>query len=188
MPQGESVQAAGAGPDATGAASDAAAPGGLVVRQARAADWERVVAVMPEWWGGRDLAHLLPRIFFEHFRATSWVADEPGGELAGFLVGFLCPDHPDEAYCHFVGVAPGWRRSGLARSLYERLIDVARADRRSAVRAVTAVVNRDSIAFHRRLGFALLPGELELDGLPASGDPNVPEGAVVKFELRLSHE
>jgi len=56
------------------------------------------------------------------------------------------------------------------------------------VRAVTAVVNRDSIAFHRRLGFALLPGDLEVDGLPASGDPNVPEGAVVKFQLRLDHD
>jgi len=161
---------------------------GPVVRQARADDWERVVAVMPAWWGGRDLTHLLPRIFFEHFRATSWVADEPDGALAGFLVGFLCPDHADEAYCHFVGVAPAWRRNGLARLLYARLIDATRADGRSAVRAVTAVVNRDSIAFHRRLGFTLLPSEIEVDGLPAFGDPNVPEGAVVKFELRLDHE
>ena len=173
---------------ASEALPDVATPAGLVVRRARADDWERVVAAMPAWWGGRDLTHLLPRIFFEHFRATSWVADEPGGELAGFLVGFLCPDHADEAYCHFIGVAPAHRRSGLARLLYGRLIAAARADGRTAVRAVTAVVNRDSIAFHRRLGFALLPGELEVDGLPALDDPNVPEGAVVKFELRLDRE
>jgi hypothetical protein len=57
------------------------------------------------------------------------------------------------------------------------------------VRAVTSVVNRDSIAFHRRLGFVLLPGDLEVDGLPATAEPGVPEGAVVRFELRLDdHE
>ena len=179
---------AGEGRKVSGTRPETVALGGVVVRQARTDDWERVVAVMPAWWGGRDLTHLLPRIFFEHFRATSWVADEPGGELAGFLVGFLCPDHSDEAYCHFVGVAPARRRGGLARLLYGRLIEAARADGRGAVRAVTAVVNRDSIAFHRRLGFALLPGDLEVDDLPASGDPNVPEGVVVKFELRLDHD
>ena len=53
------------------------------------------------------------------------------------------------------------------------------------MRAVTSVVNRDSIAFHQRLGFILLPGDFEVDGLPASGEPSVPEGAVVRFELRL---
>ena len=50
---------------------------------------------------------------------------------------------------------------------------------------MTSVVNRDSIAFHQRLGFVLLPGELEVDGLPAFGEPSVPEGAVVHFELNL---
>jgi ribosomal protein S18 acetylase RimI-like enzyme len=160
---------------------------GLTVRRVQPQDWERVMAVMPGWWGGRDLRALLPRIFFEHFRTTSFVAEREE-QLAGFLVGFLCPTHDDEAYVHFVGVDPAWRRAGLARDLYERFSAVAREAGRSRVRAVTAVVNRDSIAFHRRLDFVLLPGELEVEGLPAFGDPNVPEGAVVKFELRLDHE
>jgi hypothetical protein len=109
--------------------------------------------------------------------------------LVGFLVGFLCPTHDDEAYVHFAGVHPAWRRAGLARELYGRFCAVARADGRRSVRAVTSVVNRDSIAFHRRLGFVLLPGDLEVDGLPATAEPGVPEGAVVRFELRLDdHE
>ena len=66
-----------------------------------------------------------------------------------------------------------------------RFCELARADGRRSVRAVTSVVNRDSIAFHQRLGFVLLPGDLEIDGLPATGEPGVPEGAIVRFELRL---
>ena len=142
------------------------------------------MAVMPAWWGGRDLRPLLPRVFFEHFRTTSFVA-ERDDELAGFLVGFLCPTHDDEAYVHFVGVGPAWRRAGLARALYGRFCEAALAGGRTRVRAVTSIVNRDSIAFHQRLGFAVLPGDAEIDGLPVTGDPNVPEGAVVKFELVL---
>ena len=127
---------------------------------------------------------MLPSIFFEHFRTTSFVAEREE-ELVGFLVGFLCPTHADEAYIHFAGVHPAWRRAGLARDLYERFCAVARADGRRCVRAVTSVVNRDSIAFHQRLGFVLLPGDLEIDGLPATDEPGVPEGAIVRFELRL---
>ena len=142
------------------------------------------MAVMPAWWGGRDLRDMLPRIFFEHFRTTSFIAEHEE-ELVGFLVGFLCPTHDDEAYIHFAGVDPAWRRAGLARDLYGRFCEVARADGRRRVRAVTSVVNHDSIAFHQRLGFVLLPGDFEVDGLPAAGEPSVPEGAVVRFELRL---
>jgi GNAT superfamily N-acetyltransferase len=156
----------------------------VIVRSARPEDWERVVAVMPEWWGGRDLRALLPRIFFEHFGSTSLIA-ERDGELAAFLVGFLCPDHGDEAYIHFVGVDPRWRRSGLARNLYERFFGIARVNGRTFVRAVTAFVNHDSIAFHRRLGFTLLPAGQTFDGHQATPDPSVPEGAVVRFELTI---
>lgn len=157
---------------------------GLVIRHAQRLDWDRVVAVMPAWWGGRDLTHLLPRVFFEHFRTTSWVAEHED-ELVAFLVGFLCPTHDDEAYIHFAGVAPSWRRAGLARDLYQRFFEVARAGGRTRVHAVTSIVNHDSVAFHQRLGFTLLAGDFEVDGLPAIGDPNVPEGGVVQFELRL---
>ena len=112
----------------------------LIFRRPIPDDWERVVAVMPAWWDGRDLRALLPRIFFEHFRSSSLLVEHEDA-LVGFLVGFFCPDHADEAYVHFVGVAPAWRRAGLARDLYRRFFGLARADGRSVVRAVTAPVN-----------------------------------------------
>ena len=54
------------------------------------------------------MVDMLPKLFFVHFRDTSFVA-ERDGELAGFLVGFLSQSEPEEAYVHFVGVSPAER-------------------------------------------------------------------------------
>jgi ribosomal protein S18 acetylase RimI-like enzyme len=159
----------------------------LVFRRPIPDDWERVMAVLPSWWGGRDLRALLPKVFFEHFRGTSSLV-EYEDQLAGFLVGFFCPDHPGEAYVHFCGIAPEWRRVGLARDLYRRFFGLARADGRSVVRAVTAPVNTGSIAFHTRLGFSMLPGDGEVDGIPVSVDHGPHGDHVVRFQLFLQEE
>jgi ribosomal protein S18 acetylase RimI-like enzyme len=129
------------------------------LRTATPADYDRIAAVLDDWWG-RPVRHLLPRLFLDHFHATSTVA-EAGDDLAGFLVGFLSPSRPDAAYIHFVGVHPAHRRGGLARVLYERFFALAAADGRTVVRAVTSPVNTRSIAFHSALGFTAsdpLPG------------------------------
>ena len=106
---------------------------------------------------------MLPRLFFTHFRETSFVA-EVDGELAGFLVGFLSQTFTGEAYVHFVGVAPASRGAGVARSLYERFFAAARANGRTAVRCVTSPANESSIAFHARLGFEPGPPRPGYDG------------------------
>lgn len=159
----------------------------LTIRRAVSSDWDRIMAVMVDWWGGRDLRPMLPKIFFEHFGGTSLVA-ERGDELLGFLVGFLCPDHPGEAYVHFAGVHPSFRRAGLARDLYERFFALARAQGRTVVRCVTSPVNKGSIAFHMGIGFVMLPGDEEVDGLPVTVDHGPHGDHVVRFELRLDAE
>ena len=155
----------------------------LTFRRPIPADYERVMGVMVAWWDGRDLRPLLPKIFFEHFRSTSLVVEHED-ELIGFLVGFLCPDHDEEAYLHFVGVDPAWRRSGLASDLYRRFFALARANGRTVVRAVTGPVNTGSIVFHTSLGFAVLPGDEEVDGLRVTVDHGPQGDHVVRFELR----
>ena len=87
----------------------------LIFRRPIPDDWERVLAVMPAWWDGRDLRALLPKIFFEHFRSSSLLVEHEDA-LIGFLVGFCCPDHDDEAYIHFAGVHPAWRAPTAALS------------------------------------------------------------------------
>ena len=97
------------------------------------------------------MAAMLPKLFFVHFRDTSFVAEDDDGGLAGFLCGFRSQTFEDEAYIHFVGVAPAHRGGGLGRELYERFF--AAVAPRPVVRAVTSPVNERSVAFHRALGF-----------------------------------
>jgi ribosomal protein S18 acetylase RimI-like enzyme len=125
----------------------------LTLRTATPADYDAIASVIDDWWG-RPASRALPRLFLDHFHATSTVA-EAGGDLAVFLIGFLSPSLPDAAYIHFVGVHPGFRGDGLARRLYERFFALAATDGRTVVRAVTAPVNAASIAFHTAMGFTV---------------------------------
>jgi ribosomal protein S18 acetylase RimI-like enzyme len=131
-------------------------------RAARAADYDAIAAVVDGWWG-RPVRQSLPRLFLDHFHASSLVIDGTGGPVA-FLIGILSPSRPQEAYVHFVGVAPEARGQGLARQLYREFFALARADGRRRVSAVTAPVNAGSIAFHRALGFAVTGPVADYDG------------------------
>lgn len=131
------------------------------IRNAEPGDHGSVIAVIDDWWGGRAMAPMLPKLFFVHFRDTSFVAEDDAG-LAGFLCGFRSQTFEDEAYVHFVGVDPGRRGSGLGRTLYDRFF-AAVAPRR-IVRAVTAPVNEQSVAFHRAIGFEIERVDEDYDG------------------------
>jgi ribosomal protein S18 acetylase RimI-like enzyme len=124
----------------------------LAIRHPEPDDHVRVAAVIDDWWGGRRMREMLPRLFFVHFRNTSFVAEDEG-ELVGFLIGFLSQSRPDEAYIHFVGVHPKLRGGGVGRELYERFFETAGANGRALVRAVTSPVNQGSIRFHAQMGF-----------------------------------
>jgi ribosomal protein S18 acetylase RimI-like enzyme len=125
----------------------------LHVRVASPEDYDRIVSVVDKWWG-RPVSTGLPRLFLDHFWASSRVADDAEG-LAGFLVAFVSPSQSELGYVHFVGVRPDQRSVGLARSLYIEFFDHARACGCREVRAVTAPANSASIRFHERLGFAV---------------------------------
>ena len=107
------------------------------------------------------MAAMLPKLFFVHFRDTSFVAEDDGG-LAAFLCGFRSQTYDEEAYIHFVGVDPARRGSGLGRELYERFF--AAVAPRTTVRAVTSPANERSVAFHRALGFEVERVDEEYDG------------------------
>ncbi len=139
----------------------------LLIRHAEPEDHGRVAAVVDEWWDGRAMAAMLPKLFFVHFRDTSFVAEDEGA-LAGFLCGFRSQTFPDEAYIHFVGTDPARRGSGLGRALYERFFDAVSP--RSTVRAVTSPVNERSVAFHQALGFEIERIDPGYDG---AGEPRV---------------
>lgn len=152
-------------------------PGGVRVRHPVAADHARVQVGLAEWWGGlggeegavqRRL--LVPRLYFQHFTGTGFVAEDTEGRLCAFLVGFLSQSEPETAYIHFVGVRPEEQRSGLGSGLYRAFFALAREHGRTRVRCITSPSNRDSLAFHARMGFRVEPGGLDVDGVPAHAD------------------
>jgi predicted GNAT superfamily acetyltransferase len=133
---------------------------GIHLRRPTVEDHPRVHIVLDDWWGGfggeaglRQRRLLLPRLWFEHFTDTSFVAEDPHGGLAAFLVGFHSPARPDTAYIHFVGVNPTRRRAGLGATLYGRFFDQARAAGRTQARCITTPGNDTSVAYHTAMGF-----------------------------------
>jgi predicted GNAT superfamily acetyltransferase len=136
----------------------------VTIRPLGPSDYLPVISVIDDWWNGRQMADMLPHLFFEHFTDTSFAA-ERDGDLAGFLVGFRSQSRPAQAYIHFVGVAPRERGSGLGRQLYERFFTAVRARDCRLVRAVTSPVNSGSIRFHQQLGFDIEPGDAEVNGI-----------------------
>lgn len=37
------------------------------VRNVQPSDYPAIISVLDEWWGGRKMSDMLPRLFFEHF-------------------------------------------------------------------------------------------------------------------------
>ncbi|KAB2383674.1 GNAT family N-acetyltransferase [Actinomadura montaniterrae] len=168
-------------------------PSDLVVRRPAAGDHARVLAVLDRWWGGlggeagsTERALLLPRLFFQHFNTTSYLAERPDGSLGAFLIGFLSQSDPEVAYIHFVGVDPALHGQGIATALYQGFFDQVRSHGRRHVHCVTSPGNTASQAFHRRLGFDILSGEQGTGDTPFQPDYDGPGIGRVVFALDLA--
>ena len=130
----------------------------LTFRRPVEGDHRRLVAVIDDWWGGRKLVHLLPRLWLQFFTGTSWIAEAADGSLAGFLIGFVSPDDAGVGYVHMVATSPNVRKRGLGRELYRRFCDDVGTRGVREVRAITWAGNRVSIAFHAAIGFRVDDG------------------------------
>jgi ribosomal protein S18 acetylase RimI-like enzyme len=137
----------------------------LVIDHAAPAHYAEVIGRVDDWWGGRSMAPMLPKLFFVHFRDTSFVALD-GAAVEAFLCGLRSQTYDDEAYIHFVGVDPAHRGRGIGRALYERFFEAVAP--RTTVRAVTSPRNEGSLAFHRALGFEVERIDDDYDGRGAS--------------------
>ena len=159
----------------------------LAFRRPTESDHQRVVGVIDDWWGGRRLRHLLPRLWFQHFSGTSWIADDGEGRLAGFIVAFVSADEPTTGYVHMIAADPNRRRAGIGRALYEHVFDDLGARGVRRIVAITWPGNRASIDFHRALGFAVDDGAgtERIYGTPAYADYDGPDDDRVVFIREL---
>ena len=139
----------------------------IQIRNIGPSDYPSIISIVNDWWGGRNMADMLPKLFFVHFQQTSFVADE-GENIVGFLVGFVSQTFKREAYIHFAGVHPEYRRKGVAHALYENFFEVVNSCGCDVVRCVTSPVNKGSISFHKRLGFAIEPSMKYVEGIPVA--------------------
>ena len=147
-------------------------PVGLTFRRPTEDDHPRIVGLVDEWWQGRRMRALLPRLWFQHFTGTSWIAEGDDGRLAGFVVAFVSQDDPATGYVHMIAADPNRRRGGVGRALYEQVFDDMGRRGVRQIKAVTWPGNRQSVAFHRALGFRVDdgPGTQNLYGTPAFAD------------------
>jgi ribosomal protein S18 acetylase RimI-like enzyme len=154
------------------------------VRYADPSDHAGIIAVMKEWWGGRDLSYMVPKLFLTHFRDTSFIVDKDA-ELIAFLIGFLSPSQTSEGYIHFAGVHPEHRSVGIGAYLYDRFSQLCIENSRSTIRACTSPVNRGSITFHTKIGFEIEKGNSIVDGVQVTLDYNKPDDPKVLFKKTI---
>ena len=139
----------------------------VIILNSRPSDHEKVISVMPEWWGGRDLSSSVLKVFFIHFSNTIYIA-EINNELVGFLVGFMSQSEKNVGYVHFAGVHPKFRKSGIGRLLVEKFYEECKKNKRAIVKSCTSPINKLSIRFHQKMGYMIEPGDGIIDGVPVT--------------------
>jgi GNAT superfamily N-acetyltransferase len=136
----------------------------MTVRFLEESDFNPIISVLDEWWGGRHMSDMLPRLFFKHFNNTSFVIQE-NNQVVAFLIGFVSQVYPNQAYVHFTGVHPEYRKKGLGKLLYQAFFDVVKQKGCNTVHLVTSPVNQNSIAFHTHIGFQIEDGNGCIEGV-----------------------
>jgi ribosomal protein S18 acetylase RimI-like enzyme len=123
------------------------------VERCREGDLAEILRDFERFWGGQEFPRRLHHpMFFCEFRDTAFVARRSGGEIAGYLLGFVAPT--GDGYIHLVAVRDDARSLGLGRRLYDTFAAAATERGATALKAITSPENEGSLAFHRRMGFA----------------------------------
>ncbi|WDP89858.1 MAG: GNAT family N-acetyltransferase [Desulfobacter sp.] len=125
------------------------------IRHPNVSDYDRVLGVMVNWWGGRDLRNKVYKGLFIHFTNTSFLAENEEGALVAFLLGYLSQTHENEGFINWMGVHPAHRNRGIGRLLCERFFDIARSHGKTRVTSSTAIINTASMNWHKHMGFTV---------------------------------
>ncbi|GER90227.1 N-acetyltransferase [Dictyobacter vulcani] len=157
---------------------------GYIIRQIESDDYTPIIQVVDAWWDNRPMASMLPKLFFMHFQKSSFVVEDNGKRI-GFLVGFRSQTYPNQAYIHFVGVDPRFRKNGIGRLLYLRFFTQMREWGCTEVHSVTTPQNERSIAFHKNMGFTVEPGDAQANGMAVTTNYDGRGGTRVLFRKVL---
>ena len=75
----------------------------MKLRQIKESDYDQIIGELDNWWGGRHMSDMLPRLFFRHFSDTGFAVEEKGRVIA-FIIGFLSQASPDHSYVYNVPI------------------------------------------------------------------------------------
>jgi GNAT superfamily N-acetyltransferase len=144
----------------------------ITFRRPVEADHATVLARMDGWWPGRRGRSFVARWWFRHAAGSSWVAEDEGGALIGFVLAQPSGDDPSVGLVQAIAVDPNARRRGVGRALIEQVAEDVR--QRGGGRLETVSWPGDPIAtrFLRSVGFGPEdgPGTMRLFGTPAYPD------------------
>lgn len=157
----------------------------MEIRNAKSSDYYVIAPLIDEWWGGRQMSDKLPKLFFDHFNNTCFIA-EKDGQIIGFLIGFFSQSNTNVAYIHFVGINPDFRKKHIGKQLYNVFFKMVKNNNRNVVRAVTSPVNKVSIAYHTKMDFHIEKGDKEVDGVSVFADYDGPNQDRVLFVKELN--
>ncbi|WML43833.1 GNAT family N-acetyltransferase [Neobacillus sp. PS3-40] len=156
----------------------------MIIRSVEGSDYYIISPLLNDWWGGRQMAEMLPKLFFEYFRNTSFIA-EKDGQIIGFLIGFLSQSKAEEAYIHFVGVHPEYRKQKIGKQLYNEFFCAVKQKGACVVRCVTSPVNKVSIDYHTKMKFEIETGDKVVDGVTVHTNYDGPNQDRVLFKKYL---
>ncbi|TYR78646.1 GNAT family N-acetyltransferase [Priestia megaterium] len=156
----------------------------MKIRSVKGSDYYIISPLINEWWGGRNMSDMLPKLFFDHFKNTSFIAEKEG-KLVGFLIGFLSQSYSNEAYIHFVGVHPDYRKHNIGKHLYNNFFNMVKQNDRDIVRCVTSPVNKVSIAYHTKMGFEIEEGDKKIDDISVNSGYDGPNQDRILFVKHL---
>jgi GNAT superfamily N-acetyltransferase len=125
----------------------------MLTRRITKQDFDQIVQVIDQWWGGPISASAHPIFFYE--LGDHALVVEQGSVMIGFLLGFIASstDGSKTGYVHLVGIHPDYRRRGVGRLLYNRFVEECVAAKCVRMKAITTPGYEGSIRFHLAQGW-----------------------------------
>lgn len=122
----------------------------MIVRAISKEDFDYIVTVFDEWWGGPSSERASP--FFFHELGRYALIAEDDGRVVGFLLGLVAAGS-DTGYVHLVGIDPRHRRRGVGKRLYQHFHESCKEAGLRELKAIGMVGHEGSLRFHTALAF-----------------------------------
>lgn len=125
--------------------------GTMKIRGLTKIDYDYIISVLDQWWGGPAGRRADPMFFYE-FGEHALVA-ELDGQVIGFLLGVMVSSPSATGYVHLVGIHPDHRRRGVGKRLYSVFTDRSRAAGMKRIKSLASAGHEGPVQFHEAIGF-----------------------------------